>query len=89
MLVEIAEDGDADDDHHASESDEAGGWREERPVVGNVIAEEREFGDDEKYADEGRYDMANSVEEEELRDDEGLNEHNGACSDDGDESYDV
>lgn len=48
LLVEIAEDGDADDDHYDAESDEAGGRREKRPVVGNVVTEEREFGDDEK-----------------------------------------
>lgn len=48
LLVEIAEDGDADDDHHESESDEAGGGRKKRPVVGNVVAKERQFGDDEK-----------------------------------------
>lgn len=33
--------------------------------------------------------MGNAVEEEELRDDEGLDEHDGACSDDQDEGYDV
>lgn len=89
LLVKIAEDGDTQNDHHEAESNEAGGGREKRPVVGNVVAEEREFGDDEKYADEGRHDMANAVEEEELGDNEGLDEHDGACSDDGDESYDV
>ena len=41
LLVEIAKDGDADDDHYDAESDEAGGRREKRPVVGNVITEER------------------------------------------------
>lgn len=89
MLVKIAEDGDADDHHHAAKGDETGGGCEKWPVAGNVVAEEREFGDDEKYTDHGRYEMADGVEEEELRDDEGLDEHDGACSDDGDEGYDV
>lgn len=33
--------------------------------------------------------MANAVEEKEFRHDEGLDEHDGACYDDGDEGYDV
>lgn len=33
--------------------------------------------------------MTDAVEEKKLRHDEGLDEHDGACSDDGDEGYDV
>ena len=45
-FVEVAEDGDAEDDHEGSESDEAGGGGEERPVGGDVGAEDGEFGYD-------------------------------------------
>ena len=44
-LIEVAKDRDAKDDHENAESDEAGGWRQERPVVGDVTTEETNFGD--------------------------------------------
>ena len=44
-FVQVAEDGDAEDDHQGAEGDEARGRGKERPVGGDVGAEEREFGD--------------------------------------------
>ena len=49
MLVQVAEDGDADDDHDYAEGDETVAWGEERPVVGGVALEERDFGEYEEY----------------------------------------
>ena len=48
-FVEVAEDGDAEDDHEGTEGDEAGGGGEEGPGAGEVGAEEGEFGDDEGH----------------------------------------
>lgn len=49
MFVQIAEDGDTDDDHDDAEGDEPVARGEERPVIGGVALEERDFGEDEKY----------------------------------------
>ena len=49
MFVQIAEDGDADDDHDYAEGDEPVARGEERPVVGGVALEERDFGEYEEY----------------------------------------
>ena len=47
FFVEVAQDGDAEDDHKGAEGDEAGGRGEEGPVPGDVGAEEGEFGEHE------------------------------------------
>lgn len=44
-LVQIAEDGDTDDDHDDAQGDEAVARGEERPVVGGVALEKRDFGE--------------------------------------------
>ena len=49
MLVQIAEDGDADDDHDYAEGDEPVARGEERPIVGRVAFEEGDFGEYEEY----------------------------------------
>lgn len=49
MFVQVAEDGDADDDHDYAKGNEPVGWGEERPVVGGVALEERDFGEYEEY----------------------------------------
>ena len=46
-LVEVSENGDAQDDHEDAEGDEARGWGEEGPVVGDVAAEEADLSNDE------------------------------------------
>ena len=43
-VVEVAKDADAENYHEGAEGDEAGGWGEEGPGVGDVAAEEAEFG---------------------------------------------
>ena len=48
LLVQVAEDGGADDDHDDAEGDEAVARGEERPVLGGVAPEERDFGEDEE-----------------------------------------
>lgn len=42
-FVEVAEDADAQNYHNDTESNEPGGWREERPVVGGVATEDTDF----------------------------------------------
>lgn len=49
FLVEVAEDGDAEDGHEDAEGDEAVGGGEEGPVAGEVGAEERGFGEEEEH----------------------------------------
>lgn len=49
LFVQVAEDGDADDDHDDAEGDESVAGGEERPVVGGVALEERDFGEYEEY----------------------------------------
>lgn len=49
MFVQVAEDGDADDNHDYAEGDEPVARGEERPVVGGVALEEGDFGKDEEY----------------------------------------
>lgn len=49
MFVQVAEDGDADDNHDYAEGDEPVARGEERPVVGGVALEEGDFGEDEEY----------------------------------------
>lgn len=49
FFVQVAEDGDAEDDHEGAEGDEAGGGGEEGPAAGEVGAEEGEFGDYEGH----------------------------------------
>ena len=49
MLVQVSENGDADDDHDYAEGDEPVAWGEERPVVGRVAFEEGDFGKYEEY----------------------------------------
>lgn len=49
MLVQVAEDGDTDDDHDYAECDEAMAWGKEWPVVGGVALEERDLGEYEEY----------------------------------------
>lgn len=48
-LVEVAEGGDAEDDHEDAEGDEAGAGGEEGPVGRDVAAEEANFGDYEGH----------------------------------------
>ena len=48
-FVEVAEDGDAENDHEGAKGDEAGGGGEEWPRAGDVGAEEGEFGEDEGH----------------------------------------
>lgn len=48
-FVQVAEDGDADDDHDYAEGDEPVARGEERPVLGGVALEEGDFGEDEEY----------------------------------------
>ena len=48
LFVQIAEDGDADNDHYYAEGDESVAWGEERPVVGGVALEEGDFGEYEE-----------------------------------------
>ncbi len=49
MFVQIAKDGDTDDDHDYAESHKSVAWGEKRPVVGGVALEERDFGEYEEY----------------------------------------
>ena len=49
MLVQIAEDGNANDDHDYAEGDEAVARGEERPIVGRVAFEEGDLGEYEEY----------------------------------------
>lgn len=44
-FVEVAEHGASEDEHEDAEGDEARGGGEERPVFGDVAAEETDFGD--------------------------------------------
>ena len=48
MFVQVAEDGDADDDHDDAEGDEPGAWGEEGPVFGSVALEKGDFGEYEE-----------------------------------------
>ena len=47
-FVQVAEDGDAEDDHDYAEGDEPVARGEERPVFGGVPLEEGDFGEDEE-----------------------------------------
>lgn len=49
MFVQIAEDGDADDDHDYAQGDESVARGEERPIVGGVALEERDFREYKEY----------------------------------------
>ena len=49
MFVQIAEDGDTDDDHNYAECDESVARGEEGPVVGGIALEERDLGEYEEY----------------------------------------
>ena len=49
MFVQVTENGDANNDHYYAKGDEAVTWGEERPVVGGVALEERDFGEYEEY----------------------------------------
>lgn len=89
LLVEVAENGDAEDDHDDSQSDETGGGREQRPITSYVGAKEGEFGYDEEAAEEcGDY-VADAVEKEEFGDDKGLDQHDRAGDDDSYEADNV
>lgn len=49
LFVQVAEDGDSNDDHDYAEGDESVARGEERPIVGGVAFEERDFGEYEEY----------------------------------------
>lgn len=49
MFVQVAEDGDTDDYHDYAKGDESVAGGEERPIVGGVALEERDFGKYEEY----------------------------------------
>ena len=48
MLVQIAENGDADDDHDDAEGDEAVAWGEEGPVLSGVALKKGDLGEYEE-----------------------------------------
>lgn len=89
LFVKVSKDGNADDDHRHAKSDEARRRRVERPAPSNIIAEQGEFGDDEKHAEHSGDNVADGIKKEELGNDEGLNQHDGTCGNNGDETYDV
>jgi len=89
VLVEVAEHVDTDNDHRARKTDESMGMAEKRPVAGEVAAEDRELRSQEEHAGDCGEDVGDGVEEEELGGSGGLDQHDDAGGNYGQQTDDV